>query len=264
MSTAQPIFPEKKSKTQAAVSRKRKSEADPIGAPPAKKAVSSIYPIWNTLSAATDPIAPPAQKPICNTLSAASPDIEQAERRSQEQLTRQRLEDKIRELHRQLAGQTKTMGAKAKAPNVRKRIDPRILLKGFISKEWKPVENKKKQVRPAYLRITGFLEKPLCTDARTTQFKAFRTLMQGGKNHRSMFEVCKETYMPPNAINTLGVMAEWHAKTIAALEAVKECERGFKDAHLQFCEEAAAAIEEAAEIETSEIETSKIETPVYL
>ena len=36
MSTAQPIFPEKKSKTQASVSRKRKSEADPIGAPPAK------------------------------------------------------------------------------------------------------------------------------------------------------------------------------------------------------------------------------------
>ena len=42
MSTAQPIFPEKKSKTQASVSRKRKSEADPIApiapiAPPAKK-----------------------------------------------------------------------------------------------------------------------------------------------------------------------------------------------------------------------------------
>ncbi len=83
--------------------------------------------------------------------------------------------------------------------------------------------------------------------------------MHGGKNHRSMFEVCKETYMPPNAINTLGVMAEWHAKTIAALKAVKEWERGFKEAHLQFCEEAATAIKEAAEIETN-----KIKTPVYL
>ena len=37
MSTAQPIFPEKKSKTQASVSRKRKSEADPIVPPKIKK-----------------------------------------------------------------------------------------------------------------------------------------------------------------------------------------------------------------------------------
>ena len=65
--------------------------------------------------------------------------------------------------------------------------------------------------------------------------------------------------MTPNATHTLWVMAEWHAKTIAALKAVKECEHGFKQAHLQFCDEAAAAIEEAAKIETS-----KIETPVYL
>ena len=37
MSAAQPIFPEKKSKTQASVSRKRKSEADPIVPPKIKK-----------------------------------------------------------------------------------------------------------------------------------------------------------------------------------------------------------------------------------
>jgi len=43
MSTAQPIFPEKKSKTQASVSHKRKSEADPIAPPAIKKRRKSSY-----------------------------------------------------------------------------------------------------------------------------------------------------------------------------------------------------------------------------